>query len=111
MRRCAKLAASTLKRAVEAARVGVTTDEIDALVHDFIVSQGAYPSPIDYLHFPKSVCTSVNEVICHGIPDKRPLQLGDYLNIDVTCFLDGFQGDNSAMALVGGEEAVHHEVV
>ena len=111
MRRCAKLAASTLKQAVEAARVGVTTDEIDALVHDFIISHGAYPSPIDYLHFPKSVCTSVNEVICHGIPDKRPLQLGDYLNIDVTCFLDGFQGDNSAMALVGGEEAVHPEVV
>ena len=76
-------------------------------MHDYIISQDAYPTPIDYLHFPKSVCTSLNEVLCHGIPDNRPLQDGDYINIDVTCYKDGYHGDNSAMVCIGD---VHKDI-
>lgn len=80
---------------------GVTTDSIDKAVHEMIVQGGAYPSPLGYGGFPKSVCTSINECICHGIPDSRPLQDGDIVNIDVTVFLDGHHGDTSRMFLVG----------
>lgn len=86
---------------------GVTTDSIDKAVHEMIVQGGAYPSPLGYGGFPKSVCTSINECICHGIPDSRPLQDGDIVNIDVTVFLDGHHGDTSRMFLVG--DAVTHE--
>lgn len=84
-------------------QVGVTTDEIDSLVHDFIILAGAYPSPLGYGNppFPKSICTSVNEIFCHGIPDSRPLESGDIINVDVSIFLDGFHGDCSATFLVG----------
>eukprot|EP00920_Eleutheroschizon_duboscqi_P035855 GHVT01086784.1.p1 GENE.GHVT01086784.1~~GHVT01086784.1.p1 ORF type:complete len:425 (-),score=72.50 GHVT01086784.1:956-2230(-) len=80
---------------------GVTTDAIDAAVHKFIVSKGAYPSPLNYHHFPKSCCTSVNEVICHGIPDHRPLQEGDLVNIDITAYLNGMHGDLNETYAVG----------
>ncbi|CAI5519640.1 unnamed protein product [Closterium sp. Naga37s-1] len=74
---------------------GVTTDEIDRAVHEMIIEAGAYPSPLNYAGFPKSVCTSVNECICHGIPDSRPLEDGDIINIDVTVYLNGYHGDTS----------------
>jgi methionyl aminopeptidase len=89
----------------------MTTDDIDKIVHDFIISNNAYPTPIGFMDFPKSVCTSVNEgkdiifmnflVCCHGIPNLRPLEAGDYLNIDVTLYLDGVHGDSSVMVKIG----------
>ncbi|CAE7861800.1 metap1d, partial [Symbiodinium sp. KB8] len=72
---------------------GVTTDEIDRKVHFATLSRGIYPSPFNYAHFPKSLCTSVNEVVCHGIPDNRPLEEGDIVSLDVSCFVDGYHGD------------------
>ncbi|MEM7141119.1 MAG: type I methionyl aminopeptidase [Actinomycetota bacterium] len=101
MRRTGAAAASILLRAGELVRPGVTTDEIDRLVHDLCVEAGGYPSPLNYRGFPKSVCTSVNEVICHGIPDSRPLADGDIINIDVTLFAEGVHGDTSSTFLVG----------
>ncbi|MXW76890.1 MAG: type I methionyl aminopeptidase [Acidimicrobiaceae bacterium] len=101
MRRTGAAAAEILLRAGEAARPGVTTDEIDRLVHELSIEAGGYPSPLNYRGFPKSVCTSVNEVICHGIPDSRPLGDGDIVNIDVTLYREGVHGDTSATFLVG----------
>ena len=101
LRKSAQLASSTLSEGIKAAVQGNTTEDIDKVVHDHIISHNAYPTPIDYLHFPKSVCTSVNEVLWHGIPDNRPLRNGDYVNIDVTCYQDGYHGDNSAMVAIG----------
>ena len=71
------------------------------IVHDFTIEHGAYPSPLRYHHFPRSVCTSVNEVICHGIPDMRELQSGDIVNVDVSCLLDGAHGDLNETFVVG----------
>lgn len=85
----------------------MTLDDIDEMVHNFIVSQDAYPSAIDFMRFPKSVCTSVNDVVAHGVPNSYVLQDGDYLNIDVVCYKDGFHGDNSGMVLLGN---VHPDV-
>ncbi|XP_053975049.1 methionine aminopeptidase 1D, mitochondrial [Hylaeus volcanicus] len=76
---------------------GITTDELDAIAHEMIINNGAYPSPLNYRGFPKSICTSINNVACHGIPDTRPLQKGDTLNIDVTVYLNGYHGDCSQM--------------
>jgi len=105
MRAACALARETLEVAGRTVAPGVTTDEIDAVVHDFIVSHGAYPSPLGYMDFPKSVCTSVNDIIAHGIPDDRPLQEGDILNIDVTVYLGGYHGDTSSMFIVGKPDA------
>ena len=80
---------------------GVTTDELDELAHDFIVSHGAYPSTLGYRGYPKSSCTSLNEVICHGIPDDTKLTDGDIINIDITAYLDGFHGDLNKTFIVG----------
>jgi hypothetical protein len=71
------------------------------VVHDYTIEHGAYPSPLHYHHFPKSVCTSVNEVVCHGIPDMRELESGDIVNVDVTCFLNGYHGDLNETFTVG----------
>ncbi|GAB4816876.1 hypothetical protein N2152v2_003922 [Parachlorella kessleri] len=101
MRAAGKLAASVLDYAGTLVKPGVTTDAIDRAVHQMIIDNGAYPSPLNYGKFPKSVCTSVNECICHGIPDSRPLREGDILNIDVTVFLNGHHGDTSRMFYVG----------
>lgn len=101
MRAAGKFAAQVLEHAGSLVKPGVTTDEIDRAVHKMIVDNNAYPSPLNYGRFPKSVCTSVNECICHGIPDSRPLQEGDIVNIDVTVFLDGHHGDTSRMFYVG----------
>jgi methionyl aminopeptidase len=84
-----------------AVRAGVTTDELDAIAHDLYISEGGYPSPLGYRGFPKSICTSVNEVVAHGIPDDRPLADGDIVNCDITIYLDGMHGDCSATFLVG----------
>jgi methionyl aminopeptidase len=101
MRRTGAAAAEILLRAGELVEPGITTDEIDSVVHDLSVEMGGYPSPLNYRGYPKSVCTSVNEVICHGIPDSRPLADGDIINIDVTLFREGVHGDTSATFLVG----------
>lgn len=74
-------------------KVGVTTDSIDEAVHKFIIDNNAFPSPLNYYKFPKSLCTSVNEVICHGIPDDRKLENGDIVNLDITVYKDGFHVD------------------
>ncbi|KAK4534602.1 hypothetical protein CDCA_CDCA02G0627 [Cyanidium caldarium] len=101
MRRAGKVAREVLDAACKAVRVGTTTEEIDAIVHEETLKRGAYPSPLLYQGFPKSCCTSINEVVCHGIPDSRQLRDGDMMNIDVTCYVDGFHGDCSEMVLVG----------
>ena len=90
-----------LEVANESAKVGVTTNEIDVIVHNAICGEGGYPSPLNYAGFPKSVCSSVNEVICHGIPDDRPLEDGDIVSFDVSCFLGGVHGDNCGTVPVG----------
>eukprot|EP00579_Thalassiosira_antarctica_P011709 CAMPEP_0201911422 /NCGR_PEP_ID=MMETSP0903-20130614/2358_1 /ASSEMBLY_ACC=CAM_ASM_000552 /TAXON_ID=420261 /ORGANISM="Thalassiosira antarctica, Strain CCMP982" /LENGTH=415 /DNA_ID=CAMNT_0048446125 /DNA_START=38 /DNA_END=1285 /DNA_ORIENTATION=- len=106
MRAAGKAAREVLDLAGRLVKAGVTTDEIDAAVHAASIERGAYPSPLNYRKFPKSCCTSVNEVICHGIPDMRPLEDGDVLNIDITVYLDGYHGDCSEMFAVGGREAL-----
>ena len=85
-------------------KVGMTLDEIDKVVHDYIVADGAYPPAIDFMHFPKSVCLSVNDVVSHGVPNNYALKAGDYLNIDVVCFKEGYHGDNSAMVFLEDEK-------
>ena len=80
---------------------GVTTDELDRIGHEFLCDHGAYPSTLGYRGFPKSLCSSVNEVICHGIPDARVVEDGDIVNIDITAFIDGVHGDTNATFLAG----------
>jgi len=80
---------------------GVTTDELDRVGHEYLIAHGAYPSTLGYKGFPKSVCTSVNEVICHGIPDSRPLEEGEIVKVDITAFVDGVHGDTCASFVVG----------
>lgn len=101
MRRAGAAAADILLHVGPFVEPGVTTDKLDAIVHEKTIELGGYPSPLNYRGFPKSVCTSVNEVICHGIPDSRPLADGDIVNIDVTIYLDGVHGDTSVTFLVG----------
>ena len=101
MKESAVLARRMLEFACSLVEEGITTDEIDALTHNEIIKNGAYPSPLNYAGFPKSICTSVNEVVCHGIPDDRPLQRGDIIGIDVSLFYNGFHGDNCATVPVG----------
>ncbi|MDE0268530.1 MAG: type I methionyl aminopeptidase [Acidimicrobiaceae bacterium] len=101
MRRTGFLAAEMLIRACEQVRVGVTTDSIDRFVHDAIVEAGAYPSPLGYRGYPKSICTSVNEVICHGIPDSRSVADGDIINIDITVYREMVHCDTSVTLMVG----------
>jgi methionyl aminopeptidase len=100
-----------LERVGRAVTVGVTTDEIDAVAHDAYVAEGGYPSPLGYRGFPKSICTSVNEVVAHGIPDDRPLDDGDIVNCDITIYLDGMHGDCSATFLVGEVEPTTRRLV
>ncbi|KAJ1419120.1 Peptidase M24 [Sesbania bispinosa] len=101
MRASGRLAAQVLQYAGTLVKPGITTDEIDQAVHQMIIDNGAYPSPLGYSGFPKSVCTSVNECICHGIPDSRALEDGDIINIDVTVYLNGYHGDTSATFFCG----------
>ena len=101
MRASCRFAASVLDFIAPHVVAGVTTSELDRLCHDFIVDHGAYPAPLNYKGFPASVCTSVNEVACHGIPNQRKLADGDIINIDVTTIVDGWFGDTSEMFTVG----------
>jgi methionyl aminopeptidase len=101
MRKAGRLAAETLDMITAHVTPGITTGELDRICHDYIVEHGAYPSPLNYRGFPKSICTSVNHVVCHGIPGDRVLKDGDVLNIDVTVTLDGWFGDSSRMFYAG----------
>jgi methionyl aminopeptidase len=101
MRRAGRLAAEALDMIFPHVRPGVTTDELDRICHDFILAHGAIPAPLGYRGFPKSICTSVNHVVCHGIPGDKRLVAGDILNIDVTVIVDGWHGDTSRMFHVG----------
>ncbi len=102
MRRAGRLAAETLEFITPHVQPGVTTEELDRLCHGFILDHDAIPAPLNYKGFPKSICTSVNHVVCHGIPSERKrLSKGDAINIDVTVILDGWHGDTSRMFFVG----------
>ena len=101
MRRAGAAAAEILRRAGELVAPGVTTEEIDVFVHELTIEIGGYPSTLNYHGYTKSLCTSVNEVICHGIPDSRALVEGDIVNLDVTIYLDGVHGDTNATFAVG----------
>ena len=96
-----RIAAQAIELVGQACRPGVTTDELDRIGHEFVTAQGAYPSALLYRGFPKSICTSINEVICHGIPDNTVLQDGDIINIDITAYKDGYHGDSNQTFLVG----------
>lgn len=101
IRAAGRIAAQAIELVGSHCKPGVTTDELDAIAHDFVISQGAYPSTLGYRGYPKSCCTSVNEVICHGIPDDTALQDGDIVNIDITAFKDGYHGDSNQTFFVG----------
>jgi methionyl aminopeptidase len=101
IRAAGKIAARAISLVGESAKPGVTTDELDKIAHEYIISQGAYPSTLGYRGFPKSCCTSLNEVICHGIPDDTVIQDGDILNVDITAYKDGFHGDSNVTFLIG----------
>jgi methionyl aminopeptidase len=101
MRAAGRLAAETLDMIVGHVRPGVSTGTLDRLCHDFITAHAAIPAPLNYRGFPKSICTSINHVVCHGIPGDRRLEDGDVLNIDVTVVLDGWHGDSSRMFCAG----------
>ncbi|MDH5660462.1 MAG: type I methionyl aminopeptidase [Gammaproteobacteria bacterium] len=102
MRIAGRLAAEVLEMIEPHVQIGITTNELDQICHDYIVNeQQAIPAPLDYHGFPKSICTSVNQVICHGIPNDKRLKNGDMINIDITVIKDGWHGDTSKMFFVG----------
>ncbi len=101
MREVGRIAHHAMEEAGKAVAPGVTTDELDRIAHEFMIDHGAYPSALNYRGYPKSICTSVNEVICHGIPDERPLEDGDIVKIDVTAYKNGVHGDNCATYFCG----------
>ncbi len=105
MRVAGRIAHLAMLEAAQAIAPGVTTDTLDAIAHDFMCDHGAYPSTLGYQEFPKAICTSVNEVICHGIPDARPLEEGDLVKIDVTAYIDGVHGDNCGTFFCGEPDA------
>ena len=109
LRRACHLAAETLLHVGDVLRPGMTTEEINRIVHEDTLRSGARPAPLNYHGFPKSVCTSVNEVVCHGIPDPQRSKTGDIINVDVTHIYDGFHGDTSATFYIGqpSNEARH----
>ena len=111
MRRAGRAAAAILRQVGEAVAPGVTTDELDELAHGLAIAAGGYPSTLNYQGYPKSICTSVNEVICHGIPDDRPLADGDIVNLDFTLYLDGVHGDTNSTFLVGDVDGPSRRLV
>src|SRR5690625_4596205 len=96
-----RIAAQALEEVGRNVAPGISTDELDRIGHEFLLDHGAYPSTLGYRGFPKSLCSSINEVICHGIPDSTVVQDGDIVNIDITAYLDGVHGDNNATFLAG----------
>ncbi|GAA2163735.1 type I methionyl aminopeptidase [Pedococcus bigeumensis] len=111
MRVAGRIAAQAMAAAAAVIAPGVTTDEIDRVGHEFLLDHGAYPSTLGYKGFPKSLCTSVNEVVCHGIPDDRPLEDGDIVNIDITAFIGGVHGDTDATYLCGDVDEESRQLV
>ncbi len=111
MRIASRIAAQALQEAGKAVAPGVRTDEVDRVGHEFLCDHGAYPSTLGYKGFPKSLCTSVNECICHGIPDSRRLEDGDICNIDITAYIDGVHGDTNATFLVGDVDDESRQLV
>lgn len=111
MRKVCRLGREVLDIAVRAARVGVTTEEIDHIVHQACIERDSYPSPLNYYGFPKACCTSVNEVICHGIPDNRCLEDGDILNIDITLYHGGYHGDLNETICIGIVSAENKKLI
>jgi methionyl aminopeptidase len=111
MRVAGRVAAEVLAVTGAAVAPGVTTDELDTIAHEAYIERGACPSTLNYHHFPKSICTSVNEVICHGIPDDRPLEEGDIVNIDVTAYIGGVHGDCNATFFVGEVDPASRRLV
>jgi methionyl aminopeptidase len=104
IRTAGSIAARAIELVGRSAKAGMTTDELDQIAHEYLISQGAYPSTLGYRGFPKSCCTSLNEVICHGIPDDTVLAEGDILNVDITAYKDGFHGDSNRTFLIGEVE-------
>ena len=111
MRIAGRAAREVLLETGAAVRPGITTDELDRICHEACIARGGYPSPLHYKGFPKSLCTSVNEIICHGIPDDRVLLDGDIVNCDVTIFLNGVHGDCNATFIVGDVDETGRELV
>ena len=111
MRVAGQIAAAALAEAGKAVAPGVTTDALDRIAHDYMVDHGAYPSTLGYKGYPKSCCTSLNEVICHGIPDSTVIEDGDIVNIDVTAYIDGVHGDTNATFLAGDVSEEHRLLV
>lgn len=101
IRRAGRISSQALDLVGASIRPGMTTDEIDAIGHEFVVAAGAYPSTLGYRGYPKSLCTSINEVICHGIPDDTVLEEGDIVNVDITAYIDGVHGDTNRTFIVG----------
>ena len=111
IRRACQLSKEILDMVDKKIGVGITTSEIDSWVHEYTIEHGAIPAPLNYGGFPRSVCTSINEVICHGIPDETQLRDGDIVNVDVTCIVDGYYGDVSRMFLIGDPSPQARELV
>ncbi|MFM1917906.1 MAG: hypothetical protein RJB01_1421 [Actinomycetota bacterium] len=111
MRQAGRIAADALQLVGENVKPGITTDELDRIGHDYLCDLGAYPSTLGYRGFPKSLCSSLNEVICHGIPDSTVLSEGDICNIDITAFINGVHGDTNATFLVGTVEPAVADLV
>jgi len=111
MRHAGRVASEVLRLAGEFLQPGITTDDVDAYVHDLFIERGAYPSTLNYHGYPKSLCTSANEVICHGIPDSRIIRDGDIMNLDVTGFIGGVHGDTNATFCLGDVDAASRELV
>ncbi|XP_065324045.1 methionine aminopeptidase 1-like isoform X2 [Gordionus sp. m RMFG-2023] len=111
LKKACKLGREVLDVAAKAIKVGITTDEIDRLVHQACIERDCYPSPLNYYKYPKSCCTSVNEIICHGIPDERPLEDGDIVNVDITVYHDGFHGDLNETFFVGNVDEASKKLV
>jgi methionyl aminopeptidase len=101
MRAAGQLAGRTLEMIAKYIKAGITTNEIDKIIYDYTLSHGAVPAPLGYHGYPKSSCTSVNSMICHGVPDETVLKEGDIINVDITCIKDGFYGDTSRTFFVG----------
>ena len=111
MRKAGKLASMVLDYITPYVKEGVTTLELDTLCHEFIISKGAIPAPLNYKGFPKSICTSVNHVVCHGIPSNKILNNGDIINIDITVILNGWHGDTSRMFFIGKKNIKSEKLV
>jgi methionyl aminopeptidase len=111
MRQAGSAARRVLRKVASHVAPGITTEELDQVCHEACIEEGGYPSPLNYNGFPKSLCTSINEIICHGIPDSRALRDGDIVNCDVTIFLDGVHGDHSETFTVGDVDNQSRELI